>query len=302
MIGNSKKQKGDPAPPAYGKKNMKRNITEQRLKQFKEILIRAEKRNQTIEKYMRDIRKLQAYAGEKELTKELLIQYKEYLEQNHIYKVASINSFLAAANHFCAVMGWCDLRVKMIKVQKEAFTPENQELTTEEYTRLINTAMEKGRERLALIIQTLGSTGIRISELQYITVESLKSGMADIYNKGKVRRILYPSDLNKILRAYVKKRQIKSGCIFCTRNGKPIDRSNIWRDMKHLARQARVRESKVFPHNLRHLFARSYFSIEKNLAHLADILGHSSLETTQIYVAVSEQEHERTLNRMRLCI
>ena len=151
-------------------------------------------------------------------------------------------------------------------------------------------------------METICSTGIRVSELRYVTVEAVRSGRAEICLKGKSRTILLPRALRNPLLAYARECGIGEGCIFRTRSGKPLDRSNIWRDMKHLARQARVRESKVFPHNLRHLFARSYFSIEKNLAHLADILGHSSLETTRIYVAVSEQEHERTLNRMRLCI
>lgn len=281
---------------------MERKITEQRIKKFKEELIKAEKRKQTIDKYIRDIGKLRDYIGDTELTKEVVIQYKEYLEQCGRYKIASINSFLAVVNHFCEVMGWSDLRIKMIKVQQEIFTPENKELTIKEYKRLICTALKQGDKKLALIIQTLGSTGIRISELCYITTETLKVGMADIYNKGKIRRILYPTDLVFILREYVLKENIKNGYIFCTRAGKPINRSNIWRAMKNLCKEAKVDEKKVYPHNMRHLFARCFYKLKNDIAKLADVLGHSNIETTRIYIKTTWKEHKKQLDMMNLVL
>jgi len=281
---------------------MKRLITEETIHQFRQHLICTEKSTQTIRKYLRDIRKFQAYAGAGEVTKELLVRYKEYLEQSGRYKITSINSYLAAVNHFCNQMGWSDLRVKMIKVQQDAFAPENREMTQEEYTRLIRTAMGQDREKLACLIQTLGSTGIRISELRYITVESLKNGMAELYNKGKMRRIMYPGELSKLLKRYVKKEKIETGPIFRSRSGKPLDRSNVWRMLKQLSRVARVDPAKVYPHNMRHLFARCFYKIKKDIAKLADVLGHSSIETTRIYIKSTGREHRRQLDRMRLVI
>lgn len=281
---------------------MERIITDELLNLFRQALYEDEKRNSTIKKYMRDIEKLKDFLGGRALNKELFIQYKEGLKQSGEFKVRSINSFLAVANHFCEVMGWSELRIKMIKVQSETFCPENKELTQSEYKRLIDTAMARGNERLALIIQTLGSTGIRISELQYITVESLKTGMTDIYNKGKVRKILYPSDLQKVLREFAVRMKIKSGSVFCTGSGKAVDRSNVWKAMKKLCREAGVNEEKVYPHNLRHLFAKSFYKIKKDIAKLADILGHSNIETTRIYIKSTGKEHKRQLDMMELVV
>ncbi len=201
-----------------------RMITEELISVYKEILVREEKRKQTIEKYMRDIGKLQEFMSGMELTKERMIEYKAYLESCG-YTPASINSFLSVANSFCEQMGWCELRIKTIRIQQQAFESEDKELTTKEYQRLIETAWSKGNERLALIIQTIGSTGIRISELAFVTVESLKKAMSDVYNKGKVRRIMYPKELIRVLKSYVKKQGIRTGSIFLTRTGKQIDRS-----------------------------------------------------------------------------
>lgn len=284
------------------KENMTRSITEESLAIYRERLLYDEKCTNTIHKYMRDVRKLMNYAAGRPLDKELLIEYKEYLEQCGKYKVTSINSFLAAANHYCEVMGWTELRVKMLKVQQAAFLPENRELSEREYQRLIRTALERREERLALILQTIGSTGIRISELQYITVESLKSGCADIYNKGKARRILYPSELVRLLLQYVKKQKLTSGIIFCTRTGKPLDRSYIWKSMKKLCEAAHVAKEKVYPHNLRHLFARAFYHLQRDIAKLADILGHCNIETTRIYIKSTGKEHRRQLDRMHMIV
>lgn len=277
-------------------------ITEERIEEYKEILIRTEKRSQTISKYLRDICKLKNYLDGRALTKDLMIQYKEHLENGGQYTPSSINSFLAAANSFCEQMGWVEIRITMIKIQKQAFVPEDKELTNAEYQKLVRTAMDQGKERLALILQALGSTGIRISELQFITVESLGKGMTDVYNKGKVRRILYPKELKKVLKEYAKKQEITSGCIFRTRTGKAVDRSNVWREMKKLCQDAGVSKKKVYPHSLRHLFARSFYKLKKDIALLSDVLGHSDISTTRIYIKSTGREHQRHLDRMNMVI
>lgn len=279
-----------------------RVITDNTLEYFRKMLIMAEKEIQTIDKYIRDIKKLMEYAKGQSISKEMLLRYKDYLQKCGKYKISSINSYLAAVNHFCEVMEWTDIRVKMIKIQRETFIPENKEITMHEYEKLVKTAYKKGDKRLALIIETLGSTGIRISELRHITVESLKYGMADLHNKGKVRRILYPSELLKILREYVKERHICSGSIFITSKGNPVNRSNVWRMMKNLCRVARVSEEKVYPHSMRHLFARSFYKIKKDIAKLADVLGHSSIDTTRIYIKTTGKEHKRQLNKMKMIL
>ncbi|MFR0039613.1 MAG: tyrosine-type recombinase/integrase [Lachnospira sp.] len=279
-----------------------RVITDNTLEYFRKMLIMAEKEIQTIDKYIRDIKKLMEYAKGQSISKEMLLRYKDYLQKCGKYKISSINSYLAAVNHFCEVMEWTDIRVKMIKIQRETFVPENKEITMHEYEKLVKTAYKKGDNRLALIIETLGSTGIRISELRHITVESLKYGMADLHNKGKVRRILYPSELLKILREYVKERHICSGSIFITSKGNPVNRSNVWRMMKNLCRVAGVSEEKVYPHSMRHLFARSFYKIKKDIAKLADVLGHSSIDTTRIYIKTTGKEHKRQLNKMKMIL
>lgn len=279
-----------------------RVITEELIEKYKEILVREEKRKQTIEKYMRDIGKLREFLAGKELTKERMIEYKSYLEDCGEYTPVSINSFISVANSFCEHMGWYELRIKTIRIQQQAFESEDKELTTKEYQKLIETAWNKGNERLALIIQTIGSTGIRISELVFVTAESLKKGMANVYNKGKVRRIMFPKELIGVLKAYVKKQGIITGSIFITRTGKQLDRSNIWREMKKLCREANVPENKVFPHNLRHLFARCFYKIKKDIALLSDILGHSNISTTRIYIKSTGKEHQRQLDRMHMVI
>ena len=279
-----------------------RIITEDTIEDFRRILIHAEKGKQTIEKYIRDINKLKEYANGRNISKELLLEYKEYLENSGKYKISSINSYLAAANHYCEVMGWMDIRVKMIKMQRETFVPENKEITMHEYEKLIKAAYKKGNERLALIIETLGSTGIRISELSNITVESLKHGMTDIHNKGKVRRILYPTELRKLLKDYIRKENITQGSIFVTAKGNPMNRSNIWRMMKRLCKAAGVNEEKVYPHNMRHLFARAFYKVKNDIAKLADVLGHSSIDTTRIYIKSTGREHIRQLDRMNMVV
>lgn len=279
-----------------------RRITEERKAQFREMLYEGEKSRATIEKYMRDLEKLETFLGGETLDKEQLIAYKNRLQEGGRYKAASINSFLAAANYFCRAMGWNELRVRTIRTQKGAFREEDKYLTQKEYNRLVETAGKMGNHRLAMIIQTIGSTGIRVSELQYIDVACVHSGMTDIRCKGKIRRILLSKNLQKLLKRYIKEQKLFQGPVFCTASGKPIDRSNVWREMKSLCRQAGIEEQKVFPHNLRHLFAVCFYRIERDIVKLADVLGHSSIETTRIYMKSTGEEHRRILDGMGMIL
>ncbi len=281
---------------------MRRIITKKRIELFRQQLYREEKRENTIEKYIRDLKKLEKYLHGRVVNKENMIQFKEYLQKCGKYELTSINTYLAAANHFCDSMNWKDAKIKLLKRQKELYESEKTYLTKAEYKKLILTANREGKERLSLIMQTIGSTGIRISELCFITVESLKRGEVNIYNKGKKRKIFYPEKLKKILGQYAKEQKILTGHIFRTRAGKPLDRSNIWREMKQLCRQAEIEREKVFPHNLRHLFAREFYQIKKDIAKLADVLGHHNIETTRIYIRSIGEEHKRVLNTMQMVI
>ena len=209
---------------------------------------------------------------------------------------------LASINSLFSFLGWAELKVKSIKLQRQIYCPEEKELTKAEYMRLVSTAKQKGNERLNLLIQTMCGTGIRVSELQYITVEAVKCGEAVVSLKGKTRSVFIVRELQKKLLRYAAEQKISSGAIFITRNGKPMSRTNIWREMKSLCEQARVNPQKVFPHNLRHLFARTFYGIEKDIAKLADILGHSSINTTRIYIITTGNEHRQRMENMRLII
>lgn len=279
---------------------MKRTITLSMLKSFEKYLHNDEKSKATIEKYVRDIRHFSEYATGRDIDKTLTLEYKAALEKE--YAVTSANSMLAALNSFLGFVGWDDCCVKQFKVQKKAYCPEEKELTKEEYIRLIRAAGSEGNERLSLVIQTICGTGIRVSELQFITVEAVKRGEAVVSCKGKTRTIFIVSALRKKLLKYAKKRHIQSGMIFITKSGNALNRSNIWREMKNLCEQAGVSPDKVFPHNLRHLFARTFYGIEKDIAKLADILGHTNINTTRIYIITTGAEHRRKLESMRLVI
>lgn len=278
----------------------KRIITNQTIKSFEKYLLENEKASATTQKYMRDIRCFAEYAAEHALDKTLVLDYKGMLEQN--YAIRSANSMLAALNSFFRFVGWSDLCVKQFKVQKEAYCSEEKELTKAEYTALVRTAEQKKNERLSLVVQTICGTGIRVSELQSITVEAVRKGEAIVSCKGKTRKIFIVSALRKKLLRYATEQKINSGIIFVTKSGKPLDRSNIWREMKSLCKQAGVLPQKVFPHNLRHLFARTFYGIEKDIAKLADILGHSNINTTRIYIITTGAEHQRRMENMRLII
>lgn len=276
-------------------------ITEDVIRQFQKKLTEEEKSDATKEKYLRDIRVFAGYCGENELTKETVIAYKQKLLDDG-YAVRSVNSVIASLNSLFSFLGRHDLRVKSLKIQQQVFCPEEKELTKAEYERLCRTAEKKKNDRLNLIIQTICGTGIRVSELQFITVEAVRRGEATVSLKGKTRTVFIVKNLQKKLLAFIREHDIRSGPLFTTRNGNPISRTVIWREMKKLCADADVDPRKVFPHNLRHLFARVFYGIEKDIAKLADILGHSSINTTRIYIISTGIEHRRRMERMRLII
>lgn len=277
-----------------------RFLTQEIIYDFKVHLIFEERSSATVEKYIRDVKAFAVYINGAEITKETVINYKKHLQES--YAVRSVNSMLASINSLFAFLGWHELKVKSIKLQQQIYCPEEKELTKAEYTRLCRTAEKKHNERLNLIIQTICCTGIRVSELQFITVEAVKSGEATVSLKGKTRSVFIVKDLQKKLLRYAAEKNIKSGMIFVTRTGKPLSRTNIWREMKTLCNEAGVNPQKVFPHNLRHLFARVFYGIEKDIAKLADILGHSSINTTRIYIISTGTEHRRRMENMRLIL
>ncbi len=273
-------------------------ITRERIEDFKRELKNKEKAPATVEKYLRDLRAFCAFVGEREVDKELVLAYKAHLQQ--YYATASANSVLSSLGACFAFCERRDLCVKRIKQQKNVFAAKEKELSRAEYEKLLNAALEKGNRRLYLLMQTVCACGIRVSEVQFITAEAVKRGYAEISCKGKRRRVYLPADLCRQLRGYIKERGITSGAVFVTRSGKVLDRSNIWSDLKRLCHAAHVEESKVFPHNLRHLFARTYYSIHKDIVRLADILGHSAIDTTRIYTMESGEVHKRQINRLGL--
>lgn len=276
-------------------------LTEQLIADFRYYLQCEEKSKNTIEKYMRDVCRFADYTEGVRITKENVIDYKKNLLEKH-YAIRSINSMLASLNCLFSFCERMDLKAKMMKVQQQIYCPKDKELTKKEYLRLVKVAQGNGNERLNMLIQTICGTGIRVSELPYITVEAVRRGEAMVSSKGKTRSVFIVRKLQKRLLTYVKSKQISSGAIFVTKSGKIMSRANIWREMKKLCEQARVNPKKVFPHNFRHLFARTFYNIEKDIAKLADILGHSSINTTRIYIVTSGEEHRRYMENMRLII
>ena len=276
---------------------MKKSITAENMREFSRYLMTEEKSSATTEKYLRDVRAFAEYAGDKELTKELTVEWKRELERR-CYKPRSVNSMIASLNSFLEFAGAHACKLKAVRIQKPTYLAEEKELTKNEYRRLIEASSHN--ERLNLIIRTICATGIRVSELKYFTVQSVNKGEITIKCKSKTRTILVPGDLRKMLIKYSKRINIQNGIIFITRSGKPVDRSYIWAQMKGLCERAGVNPSKVFPHNLRKLFARTFYGIEKDIAKLADILGHSSIETTRIYIMTSGTEHRRQIEKTGL--
>ena len=275
------------------------SITNDQLQSFYQYLVREEKSTATVEKYLRDVRAFVSFMGQTPVSKEAVMTYKKHLLERG-YAIRSINSMLASINSLLAYLGRSDCRVKAIKQQKQVYCPEEKELTKAEYLRLLGAA--KGKQQLHLVMQTICGTGIRVSELRFFTVEAIKQGEIIVNCKGKSRTILLPRKLRKLLWDYAKKEKLHAGPIFRSRNGQPLHRSYIWAQMKELCKAAGVNPAKVFPHNLRKLFARTFYTIEKDIAKLADILGHSSIDTTRIYIMTTGVEHRRKIERLGLVV
>ena len=275
-----------------------RTITQELILKFQKHLVNEEKAQATITKYLYDVREFTKWVNSQDINKELVLEYKSALAEK--YAPASVNAALASLNSFFTFCEWYDLKVKNLKIQKQIFVSAEKELTKSEYERLLQAAKKKKNERLYLLMQTICSTGIRVSEVCHITVEAVNRGSAMINCKGKRRQVLLSNQLCRILKQYIKENKIKSGAVFVTKNGNPLDRSNIWSDMKKLCRMAGVLEKKVFPHNLRHLFARTYYGLQKDIVRLADILGHSSVNTTRIYTMESGNVHRQQIEKLGL--
>ena len=275
-----------------------RKITNELIQKFKEYLIDEEKSSSTLEKYIRDITVFMEWCKETELSKSVVLEYKQDIVEK--YAPASVNSILSSLNSFFAYNEWYDLKVKALKIQRQIFSSKDKELTKAEYERLLVAAKQNKNQRLYYLMQTICATGIRVSELKAITVSAVKSGQATINCKGKMRIVILPKQLCRMLKDYIKENNIKSGSVFVSKNGKPLDRSNIWSDMKKLCESAGVSKDKVFPHNLRHLFARTYYSIQKDVVRLADILGHSNVNTTRIYTMETGEIHRQQIQKLGL--
>ena len=283
--------------------NKRNNLTisKEMLPAYREYLQDEERSRATVEKYLRDVRVFLEYVGENQvLGKERIREYKEELRER--YKISSANSMLAAVNSFLVFLGREEMKVKLFKVQKVLYSRPEREMTEKDYEKLVRTARRCGDLSMSMLLQTIGSTGIRISELRFITVESLEVGRAEIYNKGKSRVVLLPVELSRMLKKYCREAGILTGSIFVTKHGNPVDRSNVSKKMKQLAREAGVDENRVFPHNFRHLFARIFYSVEKDVVRLMDLLGHASISTTRIYTMTTEDQPRRQMSRMRMVL
>lgn len=274
-------------------------ITPKHMCAFQSYLLQEERSPGTIEKYMRDIRRLAAFLDGNPATKERMTAWKEHLVARQ-YAPATVNAMIAAVNKFFTFQNRRDLQLKPLRLQRRTFRDDCLDLTRQEYDRLVLTAQALGRTRLAILMESVCATGIRVSEVRYLTVEAAQQGRAEIRLKGKIRTILLPGKLSRKLLKYAKKNKIVSGEIFRTRSGKGLSRKQIWSEMKALCERAEVDPRKVFPHNLRHLFAKIFYTVQKDIVKLADLLGHSSIETTRIYLLSSGREHQKVLDSLRL--
>lgn len=275
-----------------------KKITNELIEIFKNHLMNEEKAIATVEKYIHDIFVFMTWLSGAEVSKAIVLQYKSELEEK--YAQTSVNTILAALNKFFMFNEWYDCKVKSLKIQRSIFANKDKELSVEEYEKLLNVAKKKSNQRLYYLMQTICSSGIRVSELKFVTVEAVMKRQADIKCKGKRRTVILTDDLCKFLKKYIKENKIKNGPVFVTKTGKPLDRSNIWSDLKKLCEEAGVSKDKVFPHNLRHLFARTYYSLHKDIVRLADILGHSNVNTTRIYTMESGEIHRKQLQKLGL--
>ena len=275
-------------------------LTVERIAAYGRHLKQEERAPATLEKYLRDVRVFARWLDGETVTKEAVTGWKERLLTVEHRAPSTVNTALSALNGLFRFLGWEDCRARFVKVQRRLFRDPARELSRPDYDRLITTARELGRERLALLMEAICATGVRVSEVRYLTVEAAKQGRAEIALKGKIRTILLSTKLCRKLLKYAKKQKIVSGEIFLTGNGKPLSRRQIWAEMKRLCVYAGVEPSRVFPHNLRHLFATAYYRAYKDIAKLADVLGHSSIETTRIYLLTSGAEHQRQLDRLGL--
>lgn len=275
-----------------------KTITQEHIDAYRAQLFREEKAAATLEKYVHDVAAFAKWCGQRTLTKELMLEYKQSLTAQ--YAPASVNTIIASLNGFFTMFERYDLRIKPLKIQRQIFAQRERELTRQEYERLLRAAQAKKNMRLYYLMQTVCATGIRISELRFITVEAVRRGQASISCKGKMRIVFLPKKLCSMLVTYTKHSGILSGSVFVSKNGVPLDRSNIWSDMKKLCAYAGVEAGKVFPHNLRHLFARTYYQIQKDIVRLADILGHSSVNTTRIYTMETGDVHRRQIQQLGL--
>ena len=273
----------------------------QRISDFAAQLDHEEKSTITIQKYLRDVQYFCSYVKDAQLSKEVVIAYKNFLMEKG-YAATSVNSMLAAVNKFMRFLTLDQYCVKPLKIQRAIYAPKEKELTKQEYYHLLEAAKEKKNKRIYIILQTICSTGIRVSELKFFTMENLKKGQVMVRCKNKNRVVFIPQKLKRLLLSYAEKIGVHTGMIFVTRNGKAIDRSNIWTAMKALCRKAGISSKKVFPHNLRKLFARSFYQVEKDIAKLADVLGHANINTTRIYIITTGQEHIQKIEQLGLVI
>ncbi len=282
------------------RKIIKKIITEQAIEAFRIELVKAEKGIATIQKYLRDLKKLESFLKGTEIDKEKMLAYKKMLWDCGEYKISSINSFLVAANRFLKCMGWYEDIVTTYPIQEEIFRSDEKILTEEDYRILIETAEKERKRKLSMMIQTLGNTGLRISELKFITVEAVVQGEAVIYNKGKIRNVLLSDEIRKALREYIKEENIVSGVIFLSKRGNPVDRSNVSKQLKALAKKAEVDKKKVFPHNFRHFFAHCFYRVCKDIVKVAALLGHRDTKTTLNYLKTTKQECREMLNKIQM--
>ena len=275
-------------------------LTNEQILAFSTALFQAGRSQATVEKYLRSVREFFCYLDGRPVTKDTVMAWKKHLQREENYSPSTVNASLAALNYLFNFLGWTDCRTHYLKIQRRLFRETGRELDRADYEKLIAAALGLGRERIALVMETICATGIRVGEVGYITVEAAQAGRTEIYLKGKIRTILIPRKLCGKLLRYARRQRTGSGKIFLTRRRNPLSRVQIWSEMKKLCAAAGVMESKVFPHNLRHLFARTYYSLYKDIVKLADLLGHSSVNTTRIYLLTDGAEHIWQLERMNL--